>query len=140
MNENSSRSHSIFVLHLIQRDTKTETTKTGDLATPHTQSKRSIAGKLYFVDLAGSERLGKTMITAKEQKDEAKSINKSLTCLGRVIHALTEKEKGFVPYRESKLTRILQESLGGNSHTTLVLACSMCSYNAKETLETLRFG
>jgi Kinesin-like protein len=58
-----------------------------------------------------------------------------------VINALTEKkEKTHVPYRDSKLTRLLQESLGGNSQTTLIVACSMCSYNDKETLSTLRFG
>ena len=67
-------------------------------------------------------------------------INKSLSALGNVINALTEKNAGFVPYRDSKLTRILQESLGGNSQTTLVIACSMNSYNDKETLSTLRFG
>lgn len=57
-----------------------------------------------------------------------------------VINALTEKDKGHVPYRDSKLTRLLQESLGGNSQTSLILACSMCTYNDKETVDTLRFG
>ena len=75
--------------------------------------------------------------------EETKNINKSLTCLGMVINALTSSNKDIithVPYRDSKLTRVLQESLGGNAKTTLVINISMCSYNYKETLSTLRFG
>lgn len=124
MNQRSSRSHSIFCVYVEQKDT-------------NAGSKTS--GKLYFVDLAGSESVGKTNVSGK-QLEEAKMINKSLSALGNVINALTEKNPGFVPYRDSKLTRILQESLGGNSQTTLVIACSMNSYNDKETLSTLRFG
>src|SRR3569833_4786502 len=68
-------------------------------------------------------------------------INKSLSALGNVINALTEaKSGGHVPYRDSKLTRILQESLGGNSQTSLVITCSLSAYNDRETLSTLRFG
>ena len=69
-------------------------------------------------------------------------INKSLSALGNVINALTEqKGKGsFIPYRDSKLTRILQESLGGNSQTCLLITCSLSQYNDRETLSTLRFG
>jgi kinesin family protein 5 len=76
--------------------------------------------------------------------EEAKNINKSLTCLGmvnyliiiclKVINALTSDKKEHIPYRDSKLTRILSESLGGNAKTSLVVACSMCTYNDKETL------
>ena len=124
MNQRSSRSHSIFCVYVEQKDIRAG-------------SKTS--GKLYFVDLAGSESVGKTNVSGK-QLEEAKMINKSLSALGNVINALTEKNAGFVPYRDSKLTRILQESLGGNSQTTLVIACSMNSYNDKETLSTLRFG
>ena len=91
------------------------------------------------MDLAGSEKIAKTNVTG-QQLEEAKNINKSLTALGLVINALTEKDKGHVPYRDSKLTRMLQESLGGNSATSLILACSMCTYNDKETVDTLRFG
>lgn len=143
MNENSSRSHSIFILQVTQKDTKTDTTKTGIfyiiLRHLDEQNVCIFKGKLYFIDLAGSEKVAKTNVSG-QQLEEAKNINKSLTCLGKVINALTEKEKGYVPYRESKLTRMLQESLGGNSKTTLLLAGSMCSYNDKETLSTLRFG
>ena len=68
-------------------------------------------------------------------------INKSLSALGNVINALTEQKKGgFIPYRDSKLTRILQESLGGNSQTVLVITCSMSRYNDRESLSTFRFG
>ncbi|KAL4493521.1 hypothetical protein ABPG72_007529 [Tetrahymena utriculariae] len=123
MNERSSRSHSIFLLTLIQKNTETETSR---------------LSKLYFVDLAGSEKIAKTHVSG-QQLEEAKNINKSLTCLGIVINSLSEK-KEHIPYRDSKLTRILQESIGGNSKTTLIIACSMCSYNDKETISTLRFG
>jgi kinesin family protein 5 len=72
--------------------------------------------------------------------EEAKTINKSLTTLGKVIVALTDKKATHIPYRESKLTRILQESLGGNSRTALIITCSPHPYNGDETLSTLRFG
>jgi kinesin family protein 5 len=72
--------------------------------------------------------------------EEAKMINKSLTTLGKVITALTDKKATHIPYRESKLTRILQESLGGNSRTALIVTCSPHPYNRAETLSTLRFG
>lgn len=123
MNERSSRSHSIFIVHIDQKDVETGTRR---------------SGKLHFVDLAGSEKVGKTNVSG-QQLEEAKMINKSLSALGMVINALTERQS-FVPYRDSKLTRLLQESLGGNSQTTLVIACSMSSYNDVETLGTLRFG
>ena len=96
-------------------------------------------GRLYLVDLAGSEKIDKT--GAKGQTlEEAKKINLSLTTLGMVITALTDKSKKHIPYRESKLTRILSESLGGNSKTCLVITCSPHPYNERETLSTLRFG
>jgi kinesin family member 5 len=72
--------------------------------------------------------------------EEAKNINKSLSALGNVISALAEGTKSHVPYRDSKLTRILQESLGGNSRTTIVICCSPASYNEAETKSTLLFG
>lgn len=123
MNERSSRSHSIFCVNVEQKDSF--------------GNKKS--GRLYFVDLAGSESVGKTNVSGQQLK-EAQMINKSLSALGNVINALTEKGSNFVPYRDSKLTRILQESIGGNSQTSLIITCSMSSYNDKETLGTLRFG
>lgn len=126
MNATSSRSHSIFLVTVQQKNIKTDTSK---------------QGKLYCCDLAGSEKVEKTEAKGTTL-DEAKMINKSLSALGNVINALTEsKTKGsFIPYRDSKLTRILQESLGGNSQTCLVITCSMSQYNDRETLSTLRFG
>eukprot|EP00301_Raphidiophrys_heterophryoidea_P027792 c9826_g1_i1.p1 GENE.c9826_g1_i1~~c9826_g1_i1.p1 ORF type:complete len:915 (-),score=281.95 c9826_g1_i1:193-2580(-) len=124
MNAESSRSHSIFMMQIKQRDTKTEAVKTG---------------KLFLVDLAGSEKVRKTGASG-DRLEEAKNINKSLAALGNVINALTDENMTHVPYRDSKLTRILQQSLGGNSKTCLVLACSPSSWNDAETLSTLRFG
>lgn len=124
MNAESSRSHSIFVLNISQKNLKDGSSK---------------SGKLYLVDLAGSEKVGKTGAQGTTL-DEAKMINKSLSALGNVINALTDGKSGHIPYRDSKLTRILQESLGGNSRTTLIINCSPSSYNEAETLSTLRFG
>lgn len=123
MNSESSRSHSIFVMTINQRNVD-GSNKTG---------------RLYLVDLAGSEKIRKTKASG-QTLEEAKKINRSLTCLGMVINALTDGKSTHVPYRDSKLTRILQESLGGNSQTTLIINCSPSSYNDAETLSTLRFG
>ena len=124
MNEGSSRSHAIFSLAVTQTNTR-------DLS--------SKSGKLYLVDLAGSEKVGKTGAEGK-RLDEAKNINKSLSTLGLVIFSLTDGKSTHVPYRDSKLTRVLQDSLGGNSKTSLIITCSPASYNEPETLSTLRFG
>ncbi|GHJ84108.1 hypothetical protein NliqN6_0510 [Naganishia liquefaciens] len=124
MNAESSRSHSIFVVGIHQRNVETGSQKSGNL---------------YLVDLAGSEKVGKTGASG-QTLEEAKKINKSLSALGMVINNLTDGKSTHVPYRDSKLTRILQESLGGNSRTTLIINCSPASYNAAETLSTLRFG
>ena len=96
-------------------------------------------GTLHLVDLAGSEKIAKTG-AAGQTLEEAKNINKSLSCLGKVIVALTDKKQSHIPYRESKLTRILSESLGGNSKTCLIITCSPHPFNDQETLSTLRFG
>ena len=124
MNEHSSRSHSIFILTIKQTNKNDGSSK---------------IGKLYLVDLAGSEKISKTGATG-HTLEEAKIINKSLTTLGRVINNLTDGKSTHVPYRESKLTRVLQESLGGNSKTCLIITCSPSIYNESETLSTLRFG
>ncbi|KAF9075279.1 kinesin heavy chain [Rhodocollybia butyracea] len=124
MNAESSRSHSIFLITIQQRNTETGAAKSGNL---------------YLVDLAGSEKVGKTGASG-QTLEEAKKINKSLSALGMVINALTDPKVKYIPYRDSKLTRILQESLGGNSRTTLIINCSPSSYNEPETLSTLRFG
>lgn len=93
-----------------------------------------------MVDLAGSEKVSKSGTTGV-RLDEAKTINTSLLALRKVIVALANKIPGqHIPYRESKLTRLLQNSFGGNSHTCLIINCSPSSYNSRETLSSLRFG
>ena len=124
MNSGSSRSHSIFILTVTQTSLCDFSSKTG---------------KLFLVDLAGSEKVGKTGAEGK-RLEEAKNINKSLTMLGNVITALTDGKSSHVPYRDSKLTRVLQDSLGGNSKTTLIVTCSPSPFNESETISTLRFG
>ncbi|XP_075055467.1 kinesin heavy chain isoform X2 [Mixophyes fleayi] len=124
MNEHSSRSHSIFLINIKQENVETE---------------QKLSGKLYLVDLAGSEKVSKTGAEGSVL-DEAKNINKSLSALGNVISSLAEGSKGYVPYRDSKMTRILQDSLGGNCRTTMFICCSPSSYNDAETKSTLMFG
>lgn len=123
MNSVSSRSHSLFILSLSQKNIDGSTKE----------------GKLNLADLAGSEKVGKTGATG-DTLEEAKKINQSLSALGNCINALTKSKKGHVPYRDSKLTHILRESLGGNSKTTLIIACSPHSFNIDETISTLKFG
>ena len=122
MNAVSSRSHSVFIMHLTQK-------------TPDGGTK---SGKFNMVDLAGSEKIAKTGATG-ETLEEAKKINQSLSQLGLVIKALADG-KPHVPYRDSKLTRILQEALGGNSKTSLLVATSPHLDNIEETINTLRFA
>ncbi|XP_064613809.1 kinesin heavy chain-like [Liolophura sinensis] len=124
MNEHSSRSHSVFLINVKQENEETQ---------------KKLSGKLYLVDLAGSEKVSKTGAEGMVL-DEAKNINKSLSALGNVISALADGNKSHVPYRDSKLTRILQESLGGNARTTMIICCSPASYNESETKSTLMFG
>ncbi|XP_056007351.1 kinesin heavy chain-like [Ostrea edulis] len=124
MNEHSSRSHSVFLINVKQENL---------------ENQKKLNGKLYLVDLAGSEKVSKTGAEGAVL-DEAKNINKSLSALGNVIAALADGNKSHVPYRDSKLTRILQESLGGNARTTVVICCSPASFNESETKSTLLFG
>jgi hypothetical protein len=120
MNADSSRSHSLFSI--------TIESSTDD----HVK-----VGKLNLVDLAGSERQSKTRATGDTLKEAAK-INLSLSCLGNVISALVEQK--FVPYRDSKLTRLLQDSLGGNTKTAMIANVGPADYNYEETLSTLRYA
>lgn len=96
-------------------------------------------GTLYLVDLAGSEKIEKTGAQG-ETLEEAKMINKSLSALGKVIYSLTDPKATHIPYRDSQLTRILSESLGGNSKTCLVITCSPHPYNVVESIGTMKFG
>ncbi|KAK2984088.1 hypothetical protein RJ640_028552, partial [Escallonia rubra] len=127
MNMTSSRSHCIYILTVQHEVTKNNRVKTG---------------KLILVDLAGSEKVEKTGAEGR-LLEEAKTINRSLSALGNVINALTSGAQGkanHIPYRDSKLTRILQDALGGNSQTALLCCCSPSTSNASESLSTLRFG
>jgi len=123
MNEHSSRSHAVFMLKITQKSIQTGSLKNS---------------KLMMVDLAGSEKVRKTNATGQTLK-EAQQINKSLMCLGLVMNCLVEGKK-HIPYRDSKLTRLLSDALGGNSKTFLLTAASPCAYNKDETLSTLRFA
>ena len=122
MNSASSRSHAVFMLY-IEREESNGTKK---------------KSKLLMVDLAGSEKVKKTAAKGA-LLEEAKNINQSLSTLGNVINALT-KGHHHIPYRDSVLTRLLSDALGGNSKTMLIIAASPCLFNAEETLSTLRFG
>ncbi|ODQ65657.1 kinesin-domain-containing protein, partial [Nadsonia fulvescens var. elongata DSM 6958] len=124
MNLQSSRSHAIFSLKLSQRSLITQAQK---------------AGQLFLVDLAGSENIKKTGASGQALQ-ESKLINKSLSALGNIINSLTDPNSSHVPYRDSKLTRVLQEAIGGNSRTSLIITCSPSSLDEVETLTTLRFG
>jgi kinesin family protein 5 len=95
-------------------------------------------GKLNLIDLAGSEKVSKSGAEG-ENLEEAKKINLSLSCLGNVIHALTNNSE-HIPYRDSKLTRILQESLGGNYKTSIIVTCSPHSSSQEETISSLKFA
>jgi kinesin family protein 3/17 len=96
-------------------------------------------GKLNLVDLAGSERQDKTGATGDRMK-EATKINLSLSALGNVISALVDGKSQHIPYRDSKLTRLLQDSLGGNAKTVMIANCGPADYNYNETLSTLRYA
>ncbi|XP_055079037.1 kinesin-like protein KIF1B isoform X2 [Periophthalmus magnuspinnatus] len=133
MNETSSRSHAVFTIVFTQRKHDNET----DLSTEK-------VSKISLVDLAGSERADSTGAKGTRLKEGA-NINKSLTTLGKVISALAEvskkkKKTDFIPYRDSVLTWLLRENLGGNSRTAMVAALSPADINYDETLSTLRYA
>ncbi|XP_071883000.1 kinesin-like protein KIF1B isoform X8 [Anas platyrhynchos] len=133
MNETSSRSHAVFTIVFTQKKHDAET----DLSTEK-------VSKISLVDLAGSERADSTGAKGTRLKEGA-NINKSLTTLGKVISALAEvskkkKKTDFIPYRDSVLTWLLRENLGGNSRTAMVAALSPADINYDETLSTLRYA
>jgi len=127
MNEHSSQSHAIFTITI-------ECSAKGIDKKNHIR-----AGKLHLVDLAGSERQSKTGAQGVRLK-EATKINLSLSTLGNVISALVDKKSKFIPYRNSYLTRLLQDSLGGNSKTLMVANVGPSAYNIDETMNTLRYA
>ncbi|XP_074525189.1 kinesin-like protein KIF14 isoform X2 [Halichoeres trimaculatus] len=134
MNDKSSRSHSVFTLVMTQ--TQTEFVE-GE------EHEHSITSRINLVDLAGSERCNSAQ-TSGERLREGASINKSLLTLGKVISALSEqalsRKKVFIPYRESVLTWLLKESLGGNSKTAMIATLSPAGSNVEESLSTLRYA
>ncbi|KAJ3586664.1 hypothetical protein NHX12_013060, partial [Muraenolepis orangiensis] len=133
MNETSSRSHAVFTIVFTQKKSDNETALSTEKVS-----------KISLVDLAGSERADSTGATGTRLKEGA-NINKSLTTLGKVISALAEvskkkKKSDFIPYRDSVLTWLLRENLGGNSRTAMVAALSPADINYDETLSTLRYA
>ena len=127
MNEHSSRSHSVFTITV-------ESSEMDEEGQSHIR-----VGKLNIVDLAGSERQSKTGATGDRLK-EATKINLSLSTLCHTISSLTDPKCTYIPYRDSKLTRILQDSLGGNTKTVMIAAIGPADYNTDETLSTLRYA
>uniref|UniRef100_A0A803NQ84 Kinesin motor domain-containing protein n=1 Tax=Cannabis sativa TaxID=3483 RepID=A0A803NQ84_CANSA len=137
MNSQSSRSHAIFTITMEQKKIVNGTAATDDFGD------EILCAKLHLVDLAGSERAKRTGGDGMRFK-EGIHINKGLLALGNVISALGDekkrKETGHVPYRDSKLTRLLQDSLGGNSKTVMIACVSPADTNAEETLNTLKYA
>ena len=128
MNARSSRSHAIFTLSIEARS--------------KSDGKALTVSKFHMVDLAGSERQKKTKAKGDRLK-EGININMGLLSLGNVISALGEENRGansHIPYRDSKLTRLLQDSLGGNSHTLMIACVSPADSNLEETISTLRYA
>ncbi|XP_072526461.1 kinesin-like protein KIF21A isoform X2 [Salminus brasiliensis] len=147
MNVQSSRSHAIFTIHLCQvrvcttSDNENETDNRLASGSPDMEEFETLTAKFHFVDLAGSERLKRTGATGDRAK-EGISINCGLLALGNVISALGDRSKRstHVPYRDSKLTRLLQDSLGGNSQTMMIACISPSDRDFMETLNTLKYA
>ncbi|EFX66705.1 hypothetical protein DAPPUDRAFT_64459, partial [Daphnia pulex] len=143
MNAQSSRSHAIFTLHIRQqRLAPAQVGFPPFFSSSHAGSElETLSAKLHFVDLAGSERLKRTGATGDRAK-EGISINCGLLALGNVISALGDAARKalHVPYRDSKLTRLLQDSLGGNSRTLMIACCSPSDRDFMETLNTLKYA
>ncbi|XP_065061437.1 kinesin-like protein KIF6 [Rhopilema esculentum] len=124
MNQASTRSHCIFTIHITMKDPATATIR---------------RAKLHLVDLAGSERVSKTGVVGT-LLSEAKYINLSLHYLEQVIIALSEKSRSHIPYRNSMMTSVLRDSLGGNCMTTMIATCSVEKKNIDESISTCRFA
>ena len=142
MNAHSSRSHAILIAK-IQKNIVLSKEKINELSKESNEKikaeRNMTTGSLYLVDLAGSERVKKTK-AVEMRLEEAKKINYSLLILGKCINALAEGKQTYISYRESKLTRLLQESLGGNAKTSLIVTISPSNYNADESISSLNFA
>ncbi|KAG5446701.1 Chromosome-associated kinesin kif4b [Clonorchis sinensis] len=153
MNRHSSRSHAVFTLHFVLRprealnavepvDIPVTVSKTPTTQPDQSSEGETLTAKLHLVDLAGSERQKKTHAEGDRLK-EGININRGLLALGNVISALCEKDakkRSHIPYRDSRLTRLLQDSLGGNSMTFMLACVSPADSNMEETLSTLRYA
>ncbi|KAJ0039324.1 hypothetical protein NL108_018361 [Boleophthalmus pectinirostris] len=143
MNVQSSRSHAIFTIHVCQVRVCTNNNEEQDnrVSQSEVDEYETLTAKFHFVDLAGSERLKRTGATG-ERAREGISINCGLLALGNVISALGDRTKRscHVPYRDSKLTRLLQDSLGGNSQTVMIACISPSDSDFMETLNTLKYA
>ena len=139
MNDLSSRSHAVFII-IVEQMTAVDDGNGNASVFDEDSFKQIKVGKLNLVDLAGSERVRVTGATG-QRLVESKKINQSLSCLGNVIAALTDKKsRSHVPYRDSKLTRLLEDSLGGNCKTTMMAMISPSSDAFGESLSTLKFA
>ncbi|KAK9109273.1 hypothetical protein Sjap_017333 [Stephania japonica] len=142
MNNQSSRSHAIFTISLEQMR-RLSPAFSGEVSPNEDMNEEYLCAKLHLVDLAGSERAKRTGSDGLRFK-EGVHINKGLLALGNVISALGDEKKRkegvHVPYRDSKLTRLLQDSLGGNSRTVMIACISPADINAEETLNTLKYA
>ena len=136
MNMHSSRSHAILILK-IEKSMKITNSK--NIKNIKNTDRLLTCSYLHLVDLAGSERVRKTGAT-NMRLEEAKKINLSLLCLGNVISSLTNPNTSHISYRDSKLTRLLKESLGGNAKTSLIVTVSPSTYNQDETMSSLLFA
>lgn len=134
MNHRSSRSHCCFIVCIEQR-------KVEEIGNGANAAKRetSLSAKINLVDLAGSERASKTGAQGDRLKEGA-AINQSLSTLGLVINMLAEGSTAHIPYRNSKLTRVLQQALGGNANTVMIAAVSPADYNYHESLSTMQYA
>lgn len=145
INAKSSRSHAVFSLNLIQRKSKPQTAQEKRLSVPlealtGSESWITVDSKLHFVDLAGSERLKNTGASGERAK-EGISINAGLASLGKVISQLSSRQAGsHVSYRDSKLTRLLQDSLGGNAITYMIACVTPAEFHLSETLNTVQYA
>jgi hypothetical protein len=137
MNANSSRSHAVYMVKIEKRNKtpKENFEQTSSKFVDNSMTKST----LYLVDLAGSERVSKTKVSGT-RLDEAKNINLALLALGNCIQALADGKSKYIPFRDSKLTRLLEDSLGGNSKTSLIVTIGPSSVNMQESISSLNFG
>ncbi|OMJ91670.1 hypothetical protein SteCoe_5697 [Stentor coeruleus] len=138
MNMSSSRSHAVYMVKIERRvkmtEEELEKTNKGKV-----KDQSMTKSTLYLVDLAGSERVSKTKVSGV-RLDEAKNINLALLALGNCIQALAEGKSKYIPFRDSKLTRLLEDSLGGNSKTSLIVTIGPAITNYQESVASLMFG